>query len=183
MDNLPLEAGDDAGVVKWVDISEKLELYASHSYFIKLVTEKRGAHWSEDPGSECHEWWKLGTDRLWEENMFSSPETDVLVILSESSVKFSWEKHWTVINRGFFRDFRLLLLISLLVWNEKNVELLLCFLGFIICCCFIMSADLHGSTGILTGGSSQALHFCTDSFPGIWIPQEWETCRITWIMT
>ncbi|KAF4805022.1 ADP-ribose pyrophosphatase, mitochondrial [Turdus rufiventris] len=55
MDNLPLEAGDDAGVVKWVDISEKLELYASHSYFIKLVTEKRGAHWNEDPGSECHE--------------------------------------------------------------------------------------------------------------------------------
>uniref|UniRef100_A0A8C3TQ30 ADP-ribose pyrophosphatase, mitochondrial n=1 Tax=Catharus ustulatus TaxID=91951 RepID=A0A8C3TQ30_CATUS len=55
MDNLPLEAGDDAGVVKWVDISEKLELYASHSYFIKLVTEKRGAHWSEDPGSEYHE--------------------------------------------------------------------------------------------------------------------------------
>ncbi|NWI48188.1 NUDT9 protein, partial [Picathartes gymnocephalus] len=55
MDNLPLEAGDDAGMVKWVDISEKLELYASHSYFIKLVTEKRGAHWSEDPGSECHE--------------------------------------------------------------------------------------------------------------------------------
>ncbi|NXI16068.1 NUDT9 protein, partial [Irena cyanogastra] len=55
MDNLPLEAGDDAGVVKWVDISEKLELYASHSYFIKLVTKKRGAHWSEDPGSECRE--------------------------------------------------------------------------------------------------------------------------------
>ncbi|XP_064366453.1 ADP-ribose pyrophosphatase, mitochondrial isoform X4 [Dromaius novaehollandiae] len=55
MDNLPLEAGDDAGKVKWVDISEKLKLYANHSYFIKLVTEKRGAHWSEDPGPECHE--------------------------------------------------------------------------------------------------------------------------------
>lgn len=55
MDNLPLEAGDDAGVVKWVDISEKLKLYADHNYFIKLVTEKRGAHWSEDPGPECHE--------------------------------------------------------------------------------------------------------------------------------
>ncbi|XP_009639657.2 ADP-ribose pyrophosphatase, mitochondrial [Egretta garzetta] len=53
MDNLPLEAGDDAGMVKWVDISEKLKLYASHSYFIKLVTEKWGAHWSEDPGPEC----------------------------------------------------------------------------------------------------------------------------------
>ncbi|NXT42550.1 NUDT9 protein, partial [Pelecanoides urinatrix] len=53
MDNLPLEAGDDAGIVKWIDISEKLKLYASHSNFIKLVTEKRGAHWSEDPGPEC----------------------------------------------------------------------------------------------------------------------------------
>ncbi|OXB84111.1 UNVERIFIED_CONTAM: hypothetical protein H355_012229 [Colinus virginianus] len=52
MDNLPLEAGDDAGMVKWVDISEKLKLYANHSFFIKLVTEKRGAHWSEEPGSE-----------------------------------------------------------------------------------------------------------------------------------
>uniref|UniRef100_A0A8C6JT45 ADP-ribose pyrophosphatase, mitochondrial n=3 Tax=Melopsittacus undulatus TaxID=13146 RepID=A0A8C6JT45_MELUD len=55
LDNLPLEAGDDAGMVKWVDISEKLKLYASHSYFVKLVTEKRGAHWSENPGPECHE--------------------------------------------------------------------------------------------------------------------------------
>ncbi|XP_074946472.1 ADP-ribose pyrophosphatase, mitochondrial isoform X2 [Phalacrocorax aristotelis] len=55
MDNLPLEAGDDAGVVKWVDISEKLELYASHSHFIKLVTEEHGAHWTEHPGPECYE--------------------------------------------------------------------------------------------------------------------------------
>lgn len=55
MDNLPLEAGDDAGMVKWVDISEKLKLYANHSYFIKLVTEKRGAHWQEDPDPECRE--------------------------------------------------------------------------------------------------------------------------------
>lgn len=38
------------------------------------------------------------------------------------------------------------------------MELLLCFLGFVICSCFIMSADLHGNTGILTGGSSQAVH-------------------------
>ncbi|NXR15988.1 NUDT9 protein, partial [Semnornis frantzii] len=55
MDNLPLEAGDDAGMVKWVDISEELKLYASHSYFIKLVSEKRGAHWSQDPAPECHQ--------------------------------------------------------------------------------------------------------------------------------
>ncbi|XP_036618901.1 ADP-ribose pyrophosphatase, mitochondrial isoform X1 [Trichosurus vulpecula] len=54
MDNLALEAGDDAGKVKWVDISDKLKLYASHSQFIKLVAEKRGAHWSEDSDPGCH---------------------------------------------------------------------------------------------------------------------------------
>uniref|UniRef100_A0A4X2K7H0 ADP-ribose pyrophosphatase, mitochondrial n=1 Tax=Vombatus ursinus TaxID=29139 RepID=A0A4X2K7H0_VOMUR len=48
MDNLTLEAGDDAGKVKWVEINNKLRLYASHSQFIELVAEKRGAHWSED---------------------------------------------------------------------------------------------------------------------------------------
>lgn len=156
MDNLPLEAGDDAGVVKWVDISEKLELYASHSYFIKLMTEKRGAHWSEDPGSECHEWWKVGTNRLWEENTFSSLETDVIGILSENSVKFSWEKHSD--KQRVFQRLQIASFDFLARWNEKNVELLLCFLGLIICSCFIMSADLHGNSGILTGGSSQAVH-------------------------
>ncbi|EAW50115.1 hCG2036954 [Homo sapiens] len=44
MDHLPLEAGDDAKKVKWVDINDKLELYASLSQFIQLVAEKRGAH-------------------------------------------------------------------------------------------------------------------------------------------
>uniref|UniRef100_A0A8C5Z1E0 Nudix hydrolase 9 n=1 Tax=Marmota marmota marmota TaxID=9994 RepID=A0A8C5Z1E0_MARMA len=54
MDNLALEAGDDAGKVKWVDISDKLKLYASHSQFIELVTEKRDAHWSEDSEADCN---------------------------------------------------------------------------------------------------------------------------------
>ncbi|XP_016849025.2 ADP-ribose pyrophosphatase, mitochondrial isoform X1 [Anolis carolinensis] len=49
MNKLHLEAGDDAGKVKWVDISEKLKLYASHADFVKLVAEKRGAHWRGDP--------------------------------------------------------------------------------------------------------------------------------------
>ncbi|XP_070314256.1 ADP-ribose pyrophosphatase, mitochondrial isoform X2 [Odocoileus virginianus] len=53
MDNLTLEAGDDAGKVKWMDISDKLKLYASHAQFIKLVAEKRGAHWSEDSETGC----------------------------------------------------------------------------------------------------------------------------------
>lgn len=54
MDKLTLEAGDDAGKVKWVDISDQLKLYASHSQFIKLVAEKRDAHWSEDPAIDNH---------------------------------------------------------------------------------------------------------------------------------
>ncbi|KAG3264502.1 hypothetical protein H1C71_000786 [Ictidomys tridecemlineatus] len=48
MDSVPLRAGDDAKEVKWVDINDKLKLYASHSQFIQLVAEKRGAHWSEE---------------------------------------------------------------------------------------------------------------------------------------
>lgn len=87
MDNLPLEAGDDAGVVKWVDISEKLKLYADHNYFIKLVTEKRGAHWSEDPGPECHEWCKQGINGLQEQNTLFSLGTDGVVLLSGNAVK------------------------------------------------------------------------------------------------
>ncbi|KAG5195856.1 hypothetical protein MJG53_018754 [Ovis ammon polii x Ovis aries] len=47
MDLLSLEAGDDAEKVRWVDINDKLKLYASHSQFLQLVAEKRGAHWSE----------------------------------------------------------------------------------------------------------------------------------------
>ncbi|XP_036751817.2 ADP-ribose pyrophosphatase, mitochondrial isoform X2 [Manis pentadactyla] len=54
MDKLTLEAGDDAGKVKWVDISDELKLYASHSQFIKLVAEKRDAHWSENSKTDCH---------------------------------------------------------------------------------------------------------------------------------
>nr|XP_021483835.1 ADP-ribose pyrophosphatase, mitochondrial isoform X3 [Meriones unguiculatus] len=54
MDKLTLEAGDDAGKVKWVDISDQLKLYASHSQFIKLVAEKRDAHWSEDSAAGSH---------------------------------------------------------------------------------------------------------------------------------
>ncbi|XP_055445043.1 ADP-ribose pyrophosphatase, mitochondrial isoform X2 [Bubalus kerabau] len=53
MDNLTLEAGDDAGKVKWMDISNKLKLYASHAQFIKSVAEKRDAHWSEDSQTGC----------------------------------------------------------------------------------------------------------------------------------
>lgn len=53
MDHLPLEAGNDAKKVKWVDINDKFELYASHSQFIQLVSEKQGAHWSEDMYLDC----------------------------------------------------------------------------------------------------------------------------------
>lgn len=40
-----LHAGDDAGKVKWMEISADLKLYASHATFVKNVCEKLNAHW------------------------------------------------------------------------------------------------------------------------------------------
>ncbi|XP_030590777.1 ADP-ribose pyrophosphatase, mitochondrial [Archocentrus centrarchus] len=42
---LPLQAGDDAGQVQWVDIDSSFPLYANHSYFLELVAKERKAHW------------------------------------------------------------------------------------------------------------------------------------------
>ncbi|KAJ7990020.1 hypothetical protein DPEC_G00310530 [Dallia pectoralis] len=42
---LPLQAGDDAGQVQWMDIDTALPLYASHSHFLEVVAKKRCAHW------------------------------------------------------------------------------------------------------------------------------------------
>uniref|UniRef100_A0A3P8Z8B4 ADP-ribose pyrophosphatase, mitochondrial n=1 Tax=Esox lucius TaxID=8010 RepID=A0A3P8Z8B4_ESOLU len=42
---LPLQAGDDAGQVQWIDIDSALSLYASHSHFLEVVAKKRNAHW------------------------------------------------------------------------------------------------------------------------------------------
>ena len=40
-----LKAGDDAKALKWADISQDLELYASHSDFVKEAIQELGAHW------------------------------------------------------------------------------------------------------------------------------------------
>ncbi|MEE6516241.1 hypothetical protein FKM82_025525 [Ascaphus truei] len=45
LDLLPLHAGDDAGKVQWVDVSSSCSLYASHASFIRILAERRGAHW------------------------------------------------------------------------------------------------------------------------------------------
>ncbi|XP_068193768.1 ADP-ribose pyrophosphatase, mitochondrial isoform X2 [Antennarius striatus] len=42
---LPLQAGDDAGHVQWVDVDSSFPLYASHSQFLELVAKERKAHW------------------------------------------------------------------------------------------------------------------------------------------
>ncbi|RXM90951.1 ADP-ribose pyrophosphatase, mitochondrial [Acipenser ruthenus] len=42
---LPLEAGDDAGKVAWVEIDSTLQLYASHARFLEIIALERGAHW------------------------------------------------------------------------------------------------------------------------------------------
>jgi len=43
--NFLLEAGDDAGAVRWMEVSRDLKLYASHIHFIEQVANMRGAHW------------------------------------------------------------------------------------------------------------------------------------------
>jgi len=42
---LPLQAGDDAKALKWIDISSDIQLYASHQDFIEKAVMKLGAHW------------------------------------------------------------------------------------------------------------------------------------------
>ncbi|XP_072921464.1 ADP-ribose pyrophosphatase, mitochondrial-like isoform X3 [Hemitrygon akajei] len=42
---LNLQAGDDAGAVKWMDIEEKQKLYASHTDFLHQVARAKNAHW------------------------------------------------------------------------------------------------------------------------------------------
>lgn len=42
---LPLEAGDDAGQVQWVDLDSSFPLYANHSHFLEIVAKERKAHW------------------------------------------------------------------------------------------------------------------------------------------
>uniref|UniRef100_UPI003AAF8267 ADP-ribose pyrophosphatase, mitochondrial isoform X1 n=1 Tax=Centroberyx gerrardi TaxID=166262 RepID=UPI003AAF8267 len=42
---LPLQAGDDAGQVQWVDVDSSFPLYASHSHFLEVVAKERNAHW------------------------------------------------------------------------------------------------------------------------------------------
>jgi ADP-ribose pyrophosphatase len=42
---LQLHAGDDAVGVKWMDIDQSLQLYATHADFVRIVVERLGAHW------------------------------------------------------------------------------------------------------------------------------------------
>lgn len=43
--NICFEAGDDAGKVKWLDINQNLELYASHREILEQVATRLNAHW------------------------------------------------------------------------------------------------------------------------------------------
>ena len=40
-----LKAGDDAKALKWTDISNDVELYASHSLFVERAVQLLDAHW------------------------------------------------------------------------------------------------------------------------------------------
>lgn len=45
LDDLRLEAGDDAGSVRWTDVSDDIVLNANHKLFVQIVTQKLNAHW------------------------------------------------------------------------------------------------------------------------------------------
>ena len=40
-----LRAGDDAKALQWTDISQHIELYASHANFIERAVQELDAHW------------------------------------------------------------------------------------------------------------------------------------------
>lgn len=42
---LALQAGDDARNVRWMDVNQKINLYANHSEFIRKTVSQRDAHW------------------------------------------------------------------------------------------------------------------------------------------
>lgn len=43
--NIELEAGDDAGNAKWLDLNRSVDLYASHKYIASKVAKRLHAHW------------------------------------------------------------------------------------------------------------------------------------------
>lgn len=45
LNEIKLEAGDDAGKVQWISIDKNLKLYASHKDFIEKVAKLHNAHW------------------------------------------------------------------------------------------------------------------------------------------
>ena len=42
---IKLQAGDDAGAVKWTELSKSLDLYASHTQLVQEVVKLRNAAW------------------------------------------------------------------------------------------------------------------------------------------
>ncbi|KAK7167570.1 hypothetical protein R3I94_001839 [Phoxinus phoxinus] len=42
---IPLQAGDDAGQVSWIDVDSSLDLYANHLHFLETVAKERNTHW------------------------------------------------------------------------------------------------------------------------------------------
>lgn len=45
LSGIHFEAGDDAGNVKWLDIDQSLQLYASHRDIVSQVAKRLNAHW------------------------------------------------------------------------------------------------------------------------------------------
>lgn len=45
LEAIAFQAGDDAGEVKWIEISDNIKLHANHKDIIKMVANKFRAHW------------------------------------------------------------------------------------------------------------------------------------------
>ena len=41
----PLQAGDDAVAICWMELSSEINLYASHRDFVQTTVNRLGAHW------------------------------------------------------------------------------------------------------------------------------------------
>lgn len=45
LNEIALQAGDDAQNVRWIDMDRHIKLYANHSLFIEKAVQQRNGHW------------------------------------------------------------------------------------------------------------------------------------------
>lgn len=45
LNGIALEAGDDAGAVRWIDLDRNVVLYANHLDMVAAAVQRVGGHW------------------------------------------------------------------------------------------------------------------------------------------